>query len=102
MPSRIRVSRTDESDLKLRTIEVLLDGKLIADLYFGNEVEVEVEPGFHELSASNKLKTATLGFEIRADETLRFQTKAAVMGCLLGAVTAAFGTMAFKVELRGV
>lgn len=99
--ARLIVSRTSERDLKIRGIEVILDGILIGDLAFGKSVEVEIAPGSHLLKVTNLLKSKQIEFEATEGETIRFETIGVVLGGLWVIVTM-LGTVPYKVLLERV
>lgn len=93
------VTRNSERDLKMRGIEVFLDGRFIADLQFGGEVSLDLEPGTHVLKVTNKLKSRSAEFEVQPGDTIRYET----VGLLLGGVwlfVSMLGTIAYGVTLE--
>jgi hypothetical protein len=95
------VSRTSDEDLKIRGIELLLDGEFIGDLSFGKTLQIEISPGHHVLKATNKLKSKALQFDAIAGERLEFLTTGvALFG--LWTIMAMMGTVAYRVTLERV
>jgi len=93
------VSRTSDHDLKFRGIEILLDGKFIANLKYGDTFDFEVEPGRHTLMATNRLKSKAIEFEARDGETVEFQTTGIAMGGVWVLISM-LGTVAYRVTLE--
>jgi hypothetical protein len=92
------VSRTSDEDLKIRGIELLLDGDFIGELTFGKALEIEIEPGPHVLKATNKLKSRTVQFDAAEGETASFQVIGITLFGLWTVVTM-LGTVAYRIEL---
>lgn len=100
-PATLIVSRTSERDLKIRGIEVILDGYHVGDLTFGQSLERQVEPGTHLLKVTNLLKSKAIEFEAKPGETIHFETIGIVLGGLWVIVTM-LGTVPYKVLLQRV
>jgi len=67
------VRRDADDDIKIRGMDVLIDGEWKADLHYGNAYEVDLPPGEHTLAVSNKLKKEEAQFMLREGETAVFQ-----------------------------
>jgi hypothetical protein len=100
-PATLIVSRTSERDLKIRGIEVILDGTHLADLTFGKFVEKEIEPGPHMLKVTNLLRSKAIEFEAKPGETIQFETVGVVLGGPWVILTM-MGTVPYKVSLERV
>ncbi len=101
MAATLQISRGSDSDLKIRGIEVLLDGEFLREFKFGDEYDVEIKPGRHTLKATNRLKSATVDFEIADGERVEFET----IGIALGGIwvlISMLGTVAYRVKLERV
>ena len=72
MKATLVVRRDSPDDIKMRNLEVHLDGRWVADLEYGRAFEAEVEPGDHELMVTNKLKSQRAAFVAREGETVAF------------------------------
>jgi hypothetical protein len=95
------VSRTSEDDIKIRGIEILVDGEFVGDLRFGDSLQIEIPPGHHKIKATNRLKSKTLEFGVIPGETIRFEA----VGIMLGGawwVIHMMGTVAYRVTLKRV
>jgi hypothetical protein len=99
--AKLIVSRTSERDLKIRGIEVILDGMHVDDLAFGNRLEKEIAPGRHTLKVTNLLKSKQIEFEAAPGETIHFETIGVVLGGLWLIVTM-LGTVPYNVLLEQV
>jgi hypothetical protein len=69
---RITVTRASEDDLRIRQLEVSIDGKPAGTLMFGDSLTREFEPGPHRLRVHNTLVWRTVDFELRPGEHVRF------------------------------
>ncbi|HWA83311.1 MAG TPA: hypothetical protein VG820_07765 [Fimbriimonadaceae bacterium] len=93
------VSRNSDRDLKIRGIDILLDGRFVGALNYGDSLEAQVEPGRHSLTATNRLKSKSVEFEAQPGETVRFLTTGIAMGGIW-VVMAMLGTVAYRVEIE--
>jgi hypothetical protein len=66
------VRRDSDEDIKIRNLEVHLDGKWCADVSYGETFETPIEPGEHEVMVTNKLKKQRAEFVAREGETVVF------------------------------
>lgn len=94
----LTVARDSPRDLKFRGIDILLDGKFVGGLTYGNSLSISIDPGVHSLTATNRLKSKSVEFEARPGETLQFQTVGVALGGIW-AMMAMLGTVAYRVEL---
>lgn len=70
--AKITIARKAERDIKMRGLEIFLDGNFVKDLQFGGEIELPVEPGEHQLKISNNLYSKENKFTVGTGETVRF------------------------------
>ncbi len=76
----IRIKRVTRVPDYLRSYKILLDGRLVAELRGGQEAEIDVSPGIHELQASiDWCRTDPLRFESTGD-TLEFECGSGLRG----------------------
>lgn len=94
----LTVARDSARDLKFRGIDILLDGQFVGDLTYGNSLSIEIEPGVHNLTATNRLKSKSVEFDARPGETVMYQTVGIALGGIW-AMMAMLGTVAYRVEL---
>lgn len=80
-------------------IEILLDGRFIRDLRFGDSLELEIEPGHHVLTATNKLKSASVEFDVEPGSAVAFETTGIALGGIWVIMTM-LGTVAYRVTLE--
>ena len=74
MPGGTLVVRRDsEEDIKIRGMDVLVDGEWKNDLQYGQAYEIELPPGEHIVAVSNKLKKEEAQFMLREGETVVYQ-----------------------------
>jgi plastocyanin len=97
-PAHLTVSRTSDRDLKIRGIEVLLDGESLGSLAFGRSLERDIEVGHHTLKVTNRLNSRPAEFDASPGETVKFETAGIAMGGLWLFMTM-LGTVAFRVTL---
>ena len=70
----VTLSRTHESDARLRQIIVTLDAEPQRTLMFGETFTVEVQPGQHLLKVNNTLFWKRVPFALEPGEHLEFVT----------------------------
>lgn len=102
MPKATLVVRRDaDEDIKMRNLEVHLDGEWRADVTYGKAFEAEIEPGEHEVMVTNRMKKVASTFVAREGETVVYQgTNVLAKG--LSVVTAAFGVVAYNPTLKRI
>jgi hypothetical protein len=98
---RIAVSRNSGRDMKIRGIELLLDGEFVGNLAFGQTYEAEIAPGTHTLTATNRMYSPSIDFEVKAGDTVRFVVTSIPLGGLW-LLIAMMGTVAYRVKLERV
>jgi hypothetical protein len=69
---RVTVTRTSEEDVRIRQLEVSIDGKPEGTLLFGDSVTRELAAGPHRLRVHNTLVWRTVEFALHAGEHVRF------------------------------
>ena len=99
MKARLIVRRDSEGDIKMRNLEIHVDGKWCADVDYGRSFETEIEPGEHTVMVTNKMKKAQATFVVREGETATFQGTN-VLSKGLSALIGAFGVVAYHPVLR--
>lgn len=95
----IVVSRNSNRDIKMRNVELLLDGEFVADLPFGAQYEDELEPGTHKLTATNRAFTQSTEFEIVSGQKLSFRVVALPLRGLW-TIVSMLGTVPSKVVIE--
>jgi hypothetical protein len=73
MEAKITITRDSPEDLQTRQIVVFLDGKLMAELLFGDEIALPVSPGRHVLRVDNTWNHKDLDVEVSAGDDLHFR-----------------------------
>ena len=101
MKATLVVRRDSDEDIKMRNLEVHIDGKWCADVDYGRAFETEIEPGEHTVMVTNKMKRAEATFVAREGETVVFQG-VNVLSKGLSALIGAFGVVAYHPVLRRV
>ena len=99
--SQIVVSRNSNRDIKMRNVELLLDGEFVTDLPFGAREELEIEPGSHKLTATNRAFTQSTDFDIEEGQNLSFRIVAVPLRGLWSIVSM-LGTVPSKVVIEPV
>jgi hypothetical protein len=94
------VSRDADNDIKMRGLDVFVDGTHVANLAYGKETSLSLDIGEHTLKVSNSLYSKSDSFEIGSGETVRYQ--AANVGTALGKLLVALGSGLYKVSLKRV
>ncbi len=80
--SRLIVSRNDARDIKFRETIVILDGKEIANLKFGQSVDKDIPAGTHILQTTNRMfKSPEFEITLAAGENATFTTGNIPNGC---------------------
>ena len=97
--ARILISRKAARDIQIRGIEILIDEKFVANLAYGETFETTLEPGHHRLTATNRMYSPTIEFDVAAGEEIRFTTSSIALGGLW-LLVAMMGTVPYKVTLE--
>ena len=90
MEAKITITPDSPEDLQTRQIVVFLDGKLMDELLFGDEIALPVSPGRHVLRVDNTSNHKDLDVEVSAGDDLHFVTKSGA-GDLSKFLPVAFG-----------
>ena len=101
MKATLVVRRDSDDDIKMRNLEVHVDGAWAADLGYGKSFETTLEPGEHEVMITNKMKKERATFLVREGETAVFQG-VNVLSKGLSAVVGAFGVVAYHPVLKRI
>jgi len=100
-PARLLFVRQSDRDIKMRGLEVLVDGEMVTDLQYGKTYQATVTPGPHEVKVTNSLYTQKLDVELKPGETIRFETGNIATG-LTGVMMSTIGIGPYKVFLRRI
>jgi hypothetical protein len=73
--SRITITRNSPEDVQTRQIMVFLDGELMGELLFGDQIALPVSPGRHALRVDNTWNHKDLDLDVSAGDDLHFVTK---------------------------
>ena len=72
--AQITIRRTSPDDIQLRQVIVKLDGKVVAELMFGDTITIPVTPGRHRLRIDNTWNWKTLDLDVAPGDHLKFLT----------------------------
>lgn len=72
-PTSVTITRTSEDDLKSRQLIVLLDGRQVGELLWGDSVMCELPPGRHTLRVHNTLVWRTEEFVLGPGEQVFYE-----------------------------
>lgn len=72
IPGFLDISRREKRDVKMRHVRVVLDGKLLGQLAYGESRRFPIRPGRHELIVTNTLNKSIETFEIKSGECVSF------------------------------
>ena len=98
---RLVVTRDDPRDIKIRNLEVWIDGSHAADLKFGERYEGRLEAGEHVVRATNRLSSRELTVSVKEGGSVALQAANRV-GFVGGAMMALVGVGPYRVELSRV
>ena len=98
-PGQIVVSRNDDRGIKIRGLEILIDGEFVSNLTFGQSYGAAIPAGSHKLTATNRLFSRHIDFDIAPGQELRF-TATCVPLHGIWILVALMGTVAYRVSLR--
>ncbi|HEY3781759.1 MAG TPA: hypothetical protein VGL56_11785 [Fimbriimonadaceae bacterium] len=73
MPATVEIRRDWDKDIKIRGLDVLLDGVSVGNLKYGSVLSLAIEPGTHELKVTNSLYSKSEEFTAEEGETVIFQ-----------------------------
>ncbi len=84
------IRRDADNDIKMRGLEIYVDGEFVHDLQFDRTFETRVAPGAHRLTVSNHLYKKSLDLTLEAGQTVtllagnRFTLLGGLMVSVLG------------------
>jgi len=93
------VRRDSPKDIKMRGLEVYVDGEFAVDLQYGKEQEFTLPEGEHEVKVTNSLYTKRMTVDLRSNEKVELQTGNVATG-LSGLMLVTFGIGPYKVFLK--
>jgi hypothetical protein len=97
----VTIVRKSEQDIKMRDFNVRIDDQESHTIQFGQSTEFTVEPGHHELKATNGVYHTLESFDIAEGETIQFEGINKQKVGLLSVLTVAIsGTMMYRPILR--
>lgn len=97
--AKLKVARTSQKDIKMRGLEVFLDGKFLQDVGFGKEFELDIPTGDHVLKISNTVYSKTEEFHVGSGQSVAFEVANVLSG--FGALMmSAIGIGPYKVSIR--
>jgi hypothetical protein len=96
---KVVVQRNNPRDARIRHIAVKLDGKVMANINFGQTKEFEVAPGKHKILVDNTLEKKSMDFDLRPGQKIEFEC-IQVAGMTSGFLITLLGAGPLKVELR--
>lgn len=70
IPGFLEVERADDRDVKMRHMNLTLDGEQLATMDWGYKIVAPLRPGPHVLKIDNTMQSRTVRFESRAGETV--------------------------------
>ena len=97
----IEVRRTSDRDIKMRLLMVVLDGKEMASLKFGESWSTRIAPGPHTLRITNHLFSLEAALDLAEGEIAAFQA-GNVVGLIGLVFLSLFGVGPYKVFMRRV
>jgi hypothetical protein len=88
IPAEVAIVRNAENDIKMRGLEIYLDGEYVDDLSFNSQFTSQVTPGSHTVTVSNHLYKKTLTVDVAPGERVELQAgnKFTLLGGLMVAV----------------
>jgi uncharacterized protein YgfB (UPF0149 family) len=101
MAGTLVVRRDSDGDIKIRGMDVLVDGEWKTDLHYGHSYEIELPVGEHTLAVSNKLKKSEEQFILSEGEKAVFQATN-VMSKGVSVVLMGLGMVMYNSTLRRV
>ena len=101
LKANLILRRDSDDDIKMRNLEVHLDGAWVADVGYGRSFETELEAGEHEIMVTNRMKRVSATVSLKPGETAVFQGTN-VLSKGLSAIIGAFGVVAYHPTLKRV
>lgn len=102
MPARLHLERTASRDVRCRFILVIIDGRQVASLNFGSQVDLDLAPGHHHIVFDNTWAKKEVDLEVAEGEIYAAQVgnTTSWLASLWMSVLAAFPTRIFLNILR--
>jgi hypothetical protein len=97
--SRITITRNSPDDVQTRQIMIFLDGELMGELLFGDEIALSATPGRHVLRVDNTWNQKDLDLDVSAGDDLHFATKS-IAGDFSRFLLVAFGAGPIYVSIE--
>jgi hypothetical protein len=95
------VDRTDQDDIGMRDLYVLVDDMEERTVLHGKSLVYDLEPGDHRIKITNRLFTKAEEFTVREGQSIRYATaNVAAGGGLFAPLMMISGTGAYKVRLK--
>ena len=73
MAATLEIRRDWDKDIKIRSLEIILDGKPIGNLQYDKVMRAPIQAGTHTLKITNSLYSKSAEFTAEDDETVVFQ-----------------------------
>jgi hypothetical protein len=99
--SRITITRNSPDDVQTRQIMIFLDGQLMGELLFGDEIALSATPGRHVLRVDNTWNHKDLHIDVSAGDHLHFVTKS-IAGDFSRFLLVAFGAGPIYVSIEPI
>ncbi len=99
MSASVLVRRDSPNDIKMRGLELFVDGELVADRQYGREKELTLPEGEHEVKVTNSLYTKKLTVDLQPNQKIELQAGNVATG-LSGLMLVTFGIGPYKVFLK--
>ncbi|MBX7131943.1 MAG: hypothetical protein K1X67_04605 [Fimbriimonadaceae bacterium] len=102
MPARLHLERTASRDVRCRFILVIIDGRQVASLNFGSQVDLDLAPGRHHIVFDNTWAKKEVDLDVAEGEIYAAQVgnTTSWLASLWMSVLAAFPTRIFLNILR--
>lgn len=95
----VHVFRRAEKDMKIRGIDIYIDGEWVANLEFGHSFWKALAPGPHTIKVSNTVYSKSDAFELHHGEVQHYSAGNIVSG-LTGFMVFSFGVGPYRVYLE--
>jgi hypothetical protein len=97
--AEIVITRDAENDIKMRGLEIFVDGEYAYDLMYNSSFDLKLTPGAHKIKVSNHLYTKTLALDLKAGDKINLLA-GNNFGILGGIMVSVLGMGPYKVFLR--
>lgn len=97
----LHIERNSDLDIKMRGLDILVDGELVGNVDYGKTLNVRLAPGEHRIKITNTLYSKQEDFDLAAGETVSFEVANVISG-MSGFMFAAVGFGPYKVSLRRI